>query len=161
MFGVLDHNTINGIPNNYLQLVEFAHANYLGVGSYGDNSWHLSESYGSANFLFFENNLFNTRAAAKMKAAPVVRQIRAAVASSFDSTSLPTWTTTTSPWAGTEQNQMVAPAAQELLSFIAIHGRYLVELLSWLEHGVGPGWLGATPLAAPVVPIYFFYPEHL
>ncbi len=60
MFGVIDHNTINGVANNYLQLVEFSHASYQGAGSYGDNSWHQPESYGSSNFLFIENNAFNT-----------------------------------------------------------------------------------------------------
>ena len=59
MFGVLDHNTINGTGSTYLQLVELSHASYLGVGSYGDNSWHVPPNYGSANFLYFENNLFN------------------------------------------------------------------------------------------------------
>jgi hypothetical protein len=60
MFGVLDHNIVNGTANNYLQLVEVSHAGYLGVGQYGDNAWHLAESYGTANFLFIENNQFNT-----------------------------------------------------------------------------------------------------
>jgi len=60
MFGVFDHNTIKGVAGNYLQLVEFSHASYLGVGSFGDNSWHQPESYGSANFLFIENNTFNS-----------------------------------------------------------------------------------------------------
>jgi hypothetical protein len=58
MFGVLDHNTINGTAGNYLQFVEIGNASYLGVGQYGDNSWHLPENYGSANFLFIENNQF-------------------------------------------------------------------------------------------------------
>ena len=51
---------MNGSPGNYLQLVEVSNAGVLGVGQYGDNSWHLLEGYGSANFLFFENNTFNT-----------------------------------------------------------------------------------------------------
>ena len=59
MFGVIDHNTINGVTGNYLQLVELSHASYQGVGLYGDNSWAQPEAYGSANFLFFENNIFN------------------------------------------------------------------------------------------------------
>jgi hypothetical protein len=59
MFGVLDHNTVNGSPGNYLQLVEQSNASFLGVGSYGDNSWAQSESYGSPSFLFYENNLLN------------------------------------------------------------------------------------------------------
>jgi hypothetical protein len=60
MFGVMDHNTVNGTPgsNVYLQLVEFSHASYLGVGLFGDNSWHLPENYGSSKFLFIEDNTF-------------------------------------------------------------------------------------------------------
>ena len=60
MFGVIDHNKIDGSANVYLQLVEFSHASYLGVGLYGDNSWAQQENYGSANYLFIENNVFNT-----------------------------------------------------------------------------------------------------
>jgi hypothetical protein len=60
MFGVLDHNTINGTGNVYSQLVELSHASYQGVGFYGDNSWAQPEAYGSANFLFMENNIFNS-----------------------------------------------------------------------------------------------------
>ncbi len=59
MFGVIDHNTINGSAGNYLQLVEQSNASFLGVGYYGDNSWAQPEAYGSANFLFFENNTLN------------------------------------------------------------------------------------------------------
>lgn len=56
MFGVVDHNTVNGAAGNYLQLIEQSNASYLGVGSYGDNVWAQPESYGSANFLYYENN---------------------------------------------------------------------------------------------------------
>jgi hypothetical protein len=59
MFGVLDHNTINGTVGDYLQLAEMSNASFLGVGSYGDNSWHVAENYGTADFLFVENNQFN------------------------------------------------------------------------------------------------------
>lgn len=59
MFGVIDHNTVTGTPNDYLQLVEFSHASYLGVGSWGDKAWSQPEAYGTANFLFIENNVFN------------------------------------------------------------------------------------------------------
>jgi hypothetical protein len=59
MFGVIDHNTVNGVSGNYIQLVEQSNASYLGVGYYGDNSWAQPENYGSANFLFIENNTFN------------------------------------------------------------------------------------------------------
>src|ERR1700690_2657702 len=70
MFGVIDHNTISGSAGNYLQLVEVSHANYLGVGSYGDNVWNLSENYGSANFLYFENNTFATSGCCEDEGSP-------------------------------------------------------------------------------------------
>jgi hypothetical protein len=60
MFGVIDHNTINATPGNLLALTEVNHAQYQGIGLYGDNSWHQPESYGTSNFLFIENNVFNT-----------------------------------------------------------------------------------------------------
>lgn len=63
MFGVLDHNTINGSAGNYLQLVEQSNASFLGVGFYGDNSWAQPPNYGSGNFLFFENNDFENAGA--------------------------------------------------------------------------------------------------
>jgi hypothetical protein len=59
MFGVIDHNTVTGTANSGKQFTEFSHDSYLGVGAFGDNSWHLSENYGSANFLFMENNNFS------------------------------------------------------------------------------------------------------
>ena len=61
MFGVLDHNTINGATTDstYLQLVELNHASYKGQGQWGDYSWNQPENYGSSNFIFFENNTFN------------------------------------------------------------------------------------------------------
>jgi hypothetical protein len=59
MFGVLDHNSLPG-TGGYLQFVEQSNASYLGVGLNGDNSWAQPENYGSANFLFFENNVFTT-----------------------------------------------------------------------------------------------------
>ena len=59
MFGVLDHNTINGDGRYYLHFVEINHGSYLGQGLYGDSSWSQPDAYGSANFMFFENNIFN------------------------------------------------------------------------------------------------------
>jgi len=59
VFGVIDHNTINGVAGNYLQFAEESNASYLGVGNYGDNAWAQPEAYGSDNFLYFESNTFN------------------------------------------------------------------------------------------------------
>lgn len=69
VFGVLDHNILNGtyedptIGANYLELVEVSNSAYLGVGSYGDNSWHVGATYGGTNAIFIENNTFNTAGA--------------------------------------------------------------------------------------------------
>jgi hypothetical protein len=65
MFGVIDHNIINGNADGtsggggYLQFAEINNGSYQGIGLYGDNSWAQPENYGSANFLYFENNTFN------------------------------------------------------------------------------------------------------
>lgn len=60
VFGVYDHNTITGTAASYLHLVEFSHASYLGTGLYGDYAWNQPENYGTANFLFIENNIFTS-----------------------------------------------------------------------------------------------------
>ena len=70
MFGLFDHNTVNGTTGQYLQLTEFSHANYLGIGSYGDYVWNQSEDYGSANFLFIENNIFNIAGCCENESTP-------------------------------------------------------------------------------------------
>jgi len=61
MFGVFDHNTVNGATNDntYLDLVQINHAQFMGQGQWGDYSWSQPENYGSANFMFFENNTLN------------------------------------------------------------------------------------------------------
>lgn len=59
MFGVIDHNQVNGSQGSGVALAELSNASYLGVGYYGDNSWAQPENFGSANFIFFENNTFN------------------------------------------------------------------------------------------------------
>jgi hypothetical protein len=55
VFGVLDHNTV---PSGTTTLVfaNISHSAYLGVGSYGDNSWAQPDSFGGPNNLFLENN---------------------------------------------------------------------------------------------------------
>lgn len=69
VFGVIDHCTFNGAPANggsYLHVMELSHSSYLKAstdmgGQYGDNSWAQPAGFGSANFLFFENDhFFNT-----------------------------------------------------------------------------------------------------
>ena len=61
VFGVMDHNTIP--PNSQVELVNVNHSGYLGIGSYGDNSWAQPDSLGGANVFYVENNLwYNTSA---------------------------------------------------------------------------------------------------
>ena len=55
VFGVYDHNTIpSGSDAGFSNT---NHGSYLGVGSYGDKSWASADSFGTANNLFFENNI--------------------------------------------------------------------------------------------------------
>jgi hypothetical protein len=56
VFGVIDHVTLASGSDVNLANVNFG--SYLGVGSYGDNSWAQPDSFGTANNLFLENNLF-------------------------------------------------------------------------------------------------------
>ncbi len=58
VFGVLDHNTIGA--GSGVTLGNIHHSSWLGVGSYGDNSWSQPDSFGTANALFFENNSVST-----------------------------------------------------------------------------------------------------
>jgi len=71
VFGVVDHNTINGSAGNYLEIAEESNASYLGVGLYGDNAWAQPENYGSSNFLFFENNTFNDAGVSDNEGNPI------------------------------------------------------------------------------------------
>jgi hypothetical protein len=61
MFGVADHNTISDTTSvgSYTDFVNVAHPSWLGVGSYGDNSWASADSIGTANVFYLENNIFN------------------------------------------------------------------------------------------------------
>lgn len=56
VFGVMDHNTVNStvFANN-------SDSAYLGVGAWGDNSWAQPDSFGTANALYMENNIFNVQ----------------------------------------------------------------------------------------------------
>ena len=56
--GVADHNTIPA--GSAVELGAYQMSSYLGVGSYGDNSWAQPDSIGGANNWFNENNLINS-----------------------------------------------------------------------------------------------------
>lgn len=56
VFGVLDHWTVS--EASFGEIVDFNYGSYLGVGSYGDNSWAQPDSLGTANALFVENGTF-------------------------------------------------------------------------------------------------------
>lgn len=57
VFGVMDHNTVS---SSSVLLGNIHHSSWLGVGQYGDNSWAQPDSFGTANALFFENNVMNS-----------------------------------------------------------------------------------------------------
>jgi hypothetical protein len=59
IFGVADHNTIGDTANstNGLVAVNVGHGKWQGVGRYGDNSWASSETFGTNQAFYLENNL--------------------------------------------------------------------------------------------------------
>lgn len=59
MFGVLDHNTVNGTGSNGIGLVNVNHSAWQGVGQYGDNSWASPDTFGTAQAVYIENNAIN------------------------------------------------------------------------------------------------------
>jgi hypothetical protein len=61
MFGVADHNTVGDSSTtcNGVDLINIAHGNWMGVGSWGDNSWASADTFGTAQAFYLENNTFN------------------------------------------------------------------------------------------------------
>ena len=61
VFGVIDHETsgpFNCCSAVGVEFIDFNNASWLGVGSYGDNSWASADTFGTASVLYLENNLF-------------------------------------------------------------------------------------------------------
>jgi hypothetical protein len=61
MFGVADHNTIGGGSGgggNGVDFINVAHGNWMGVGSWGDNSWASPDTFGTNQEFYLENNNF-------------------------------------------------------------------------------------------------------
>ena len=58
VFGVLDHDTLP--TGSGVSFANVGHSAYLGVGSWGDNSWAQADTFGGANSLYAENNSFYT-----------------------------------------------------------------------------------------------------
>ena len=56
VYGVLDHNSIYSTGANTFEFVNFNHSSWLGVGSYGDNSWAQPDTFGTAQALYVETN---------------------------------------------------------------------------------------------------------
>ena len=54
VFGVADHNTLT--TGSHCAFISTNLSSYLGVGSWGDNSWAQPDSMGAANNFFIENN---------------------------------------------------------------------------------------------------------
>ena len=61
MYGVADHNTVSDTTSvsSYTDFINVAHPSWLGVGSYGDNSWASADTFGTASEFYLENNIFN------------------------------------------------------------------------------------------------------
>jgi hypothetical protein len=60
VFGVLDHNSLylNSSGGEYYEFVNFNNSAWQGVGQYGDNSWASTDSFGTSQALYIENNNF-------------------------------------------------------------------------------------------------------
>ncbi len=59
VFGVLDHYTVSGSSNGLIEFVNDNFSAWQGVGQYGDNSWSSPDTFGTAQELYIENNIFN------------------------------------------------------------------------------------------------------
>ena len=57
VFGVVDHNFLSC---SSCLAANVNHSAYLGVGTYGDNSWASADSFGGPNALYFENNTYDS-----------------------------------------------------------------------------------------------------
>ena len=56
--GVVDHNTIQ-LSRGWFKFAFYAmHDAWNGIGNYGDAAWAADTNFGSADFLFFEDNTF-------------------------------------------------------------------------------------------------------
>ncbi|MGE0704980.1 MAG: hypothetical protein AB7P22_13695, partial [Vicinamibacterales bacterium] len=58
MRGVVDHNTFQLDSGNFRQGLMIHHPNWGDTGGYGDNSWAQPNAFGSADFMFVEDNTF-------------------------------------------------------------------------------------------------------
>jgi hypothetical protein len=61
-FGVADHNSTNPGMNGILEFINPMLTSYLGVGTYGDNSWAQPDTFGTGNEFYIENNVIYTGA---------------------------------------------------------------------------------------------------
>jgi hypothetical protein len=57
MFGVLDHDTLTTADTEVQALVNVNNSGWAGVGQFGDNSWANTDSFGTANELYLENDI--------------------------------------------------------------------------------------------------------
>ena len=55
-FGVADHNTATGGAAKPQEFLGIQHSSWQGVGQYGDNSWHMPDTFGTAQAFYAENN---------------------------------------------------------------------------------------------------------
>ncbi len=70
VWGVADHNSVIS-TGGLLYFINASQSAWLGVGAYGDNSWATPDSFGSAQAMYFENNLFTNANASENDYAPV------------------------------------------------------------------------------------------
>ena len=58
VYGVADHNTLPA--GSDVRMIDVSHSSLMGIGHYGDKSWALPDSYGTASTFYVENNLFSS-----------------------------------------------------------------------------------------------------
>ena len=59
VFGVVDHNSAGTTdPNTGMEFVAINNSAWQGVGAFGDNSWASTDSYGTNQQIYIENNPF-------------------------------------------------------------------------------------------------------
>jgi hypothetical protein len=65
MTGVADHNSINGPDGQAPYFINANQGSWQGVGQYGDNSWYAPDTMGTAQAMYFENNVFDSGTASE------------------------------------------------------------------------------------------------
>jgi hypothetical protein len=139
--GVVDHSIFDGTPNSVSNAVRAynsgtCYGDSLGVG---DQSWAHSTSFGSSNFLFMENNVFNNGASDDCTAGGrFVSRFN-----TFNATN-PAPTVQTHPTGGGGRFRGCRALEVYQNHFNAVSGNY-VNAAIWISSGTGVVWGNTIP----------------